>query len=238
MDNFFYYLCRDLFLRPLKPVVRFHHAGMENVPPAGPGLVLSNHISHFDPPYLAAKCPRVIHFMGDKPLLEIPVMGKMLKWGHAFPIDRTKNDRSAIKTTLARLEAGNLVGIFPEGGIRHGKAATINGAELPIGTASLWRMADVPVVPMLIIGSDQIYAWKRLCLDRPRIFVRVGKPLPPDKNASREELRDRLVAAWLELFDGMRRDYGIRPEELPQSAQARWGIPEPSPADGSNASPK
>ena len=238
MGNFFYYFCRELFLLPLRPVTRFHYAGMENVPLSGPGLVLSNHISHFDPPCLAKACPRVIHFMADKPLLKIPVMGKMMQWGHVFPIDRTKNDRGAIKTALARLEAGNLVCIFPEGGIRHGKTSALNGAEMPVGTASLWRMADVPVIPMIIIGTDQIYAWKKLCRDRPRIFIRMGKPLPPNKNASREELRDRIVAAWRELFEGMKRDYGIRPEELPQSAQARWGVPEPGPADGSNASPQ
>jgi 1-acyl-sn-glycerol-3-phosphate acyltransferase len=201
---------------------------MENVPRTGPGLILSNHISHFDPPFMTAKFPRVVHFMADKPLLEIPVLGKLMKWGHVFPIDRTKNDRGAIKTALARLEAGNLVCIFPEGGIRHGKTSTLEGAELPIGTASLWRMADVPVIPMIILGSDQIYAGKKIVRARPRVFVRVGQPLPPDKNAPREELRDRVVAAWLELFDGMKRDYGIRPEELPQSAQARWAVPDPS----------
>jgi len=67
-----------------------------------------------------------------------------------------------------------------------------------------------------------MYAWQNY-FRRPRIFVRVGKTLPPDKSASREELRDRIVAAWRELFEGMMRDYAIRPDELPQSAQERWG---------------
>ena len=57
---------------------------------------------------------------------------------------------------------------------------------------------------MVIIGSDQMYAWKNY-FRRPRVFVRVGQPLPPDKNASREVLRDRIVAAWRELFEGMKR---------------------------------
>ena len=147
-------------------------------------------------------------------------------WGHVFPIDRTKNDRNALRTAMARLAAGNIVGIFPEKGIRHGKTSVLGGAELPIGTASLWRMMDVPVIPMVIIGSDQMYAGRNYPR-RPRIFVRVGKPLPPDKSASREELRDRIAAAWRELFEAMKRDYDIRPEELPQSAQERWGRPAP-----------
>jgi 1-acyl-sn-glycerol-3-phosphate acyltransferase len=123
---------------------------------------------------------------------------------------------------MARLKAGNIVGIFPEKGIRHGKTAVLGGAELPIGTASLWKMMDVPVIPMVIIGTDQLYALKNHPR-RPRIFVRVGNILPPDKNASREELRDRIAAVWRELFEAMKRDYDIRPEEFSQSAQQRWG---------------
>jgi 1-acyl-sn-glycerol-3-phosphate acyltransferase len=199
---------------------------MELVPKTGPGLVISNHISHFDPSFMMAAFPRVVHFMADKPLLEIPIFGKMLEWGHVFPIDRTKNDRAAIRTAMDRLKAGNLVGIFPEKGIRHGATSVLGGAELPIGTASFWKMMDVPVIPMVIIGSDQMYVLKNYFL-RPRIFVRVGKTLPPDKNASREDLRDRIAAAWRELFESIRKDYDLQPEELPQSAQKRWGVPEP-----------
>jgi 1-acyl-sn-glycerol-3-phosphate acyltransferase len=227
MSNFFYYFCRELFLLGLRPGSRAHYDGMDLVPKTGPALLLSNHISHFDPPLMAAQFPRVIHFMADKPLLEIPVLGQMMVWGHVFPIDRTKSDRAALRTAMARLESGNIVGIFPEKGIRHGKTSVLGGAELAIGTASLWKMMDVPVIPMVIIGSDQIYALKNY-LDRPRVFVRVGKVIPCDKSASKEELRDRIVHAWRELFEATKSDYNLRPEELPQSAQERWGRPAPA----------
>jgi 1-acyl-sn-glycerol-3-phosphate acyltransferase len=227
MSNFFYYFCRELFLLPLRPGSRLYCDGMEFVPKTGPALLISNHISHFDPPFMTAKFPRPIHFMADKPLLEIPILGKMMEWGHVFPIDRTKSDRGALRTAMARLEDGHIVGIFPEKGIRHGTTSVLGGAELPIGTASLWKMMDVPVIPMVIIGSDQLYAAKNY-LRRPRVFVRVGKALPPDKSASREELRDRIATAWRELFEDMNRNYDIQPEELPQSAQERWGKAAPT----------
>ena len=79
----------------------------------------------------------------------------------------------------------------------------------------------------VIIGSDQIYALKNY-LDRPRVFVRVGKVIPCDKSASKEELRDRIVQAWRELFEATKSDYNLLPEELPQSAQERWGRPAPA----------
>ena len=229
MGDFFYYFCRELTGGLPRLGSRTYYDGMEHVPESGPGLVISNHISHFDPSFMMAKFPRVVHFMADKPLLEIPIFGRMLKWGHVFAIDRTKSDRGALRTAMARLEDGNLVAIFPEKGIRHGKTSVLGGAELPIGTASLWKMMDVPVIPMVIIGSDQMYDWKNYFC-RPRIFVRVGRPLPPDKNASREELRDRIAAAWRDLSDSMKRDYDIQPDEFPQSAQERWAKNKPDEA--------
>jgi 1-acyl-sn-glycerol-3-phosphate acyltransferase len=221
MANFFYHLCHHLMVTAPRLGSRIYRGGFEHVPKTGPALLLANHISHFDPPFMAIKFPRIIHYMADKPLLEIPIYGQMLKWGHVFPIDRTKSDRAALRTAMSRLAAGNVVGIFPEKGIRHGATSVLGGAELPIGTASLWKMMDVPVIPLVIIGSDQLYSWKAY-FRRPRVFIRVGPMLPPDKAASREELRDRVVHAWQDLFEAMKKDYAIQPEEFPQSAQERW----------------
>ena len=49
---------------------------MEHVPRTGAALLLCNHISHFDPSYMGVRFPRYIHFMADKPLLEIPILGQ------------------------------------------------------------------------------------------------------------------------------------------------------------------
>jgi 1-acyl-sn-glycerol-3-phosphate acyltransferase len=229
MSDFSYHLAHLISGGIPRLATRLHRSGFENVPRTGPALLLSNHISHFDPPLLAWGLPRPVHYMADKPLLEIPVAGWLLRKGYAFPIDRTKPlDRAALRMAMDKLKAGNVVGIFPEGGIRHGEHAVLGGtAELPAGIAGLWQMTNVPVLPMVILGSDQLYALKNY-LRRPRVFVRAGKLLPPDPNATREELRDRIAAAWRELYEGMIRDYAIRPDELPQSAHQRWGKPEPA----------
>jgi 1-acyl-sn-glycerol-3-phosphate acyltransferase len=222
LRNFFYYFCRDLTLCLPRLGSRVVYEGMENVPRTGAGLVLSNHISHFDPSFMMASFPRVVDFMAVKPLLEIPIFGKMLEWGWVFPVDRSKNDIGALKTALGRLKAGRLVAIFPEEGIRQGATSVLGGAEMSVGTASLWKKTGVPVIPMVILGTDQMYALRNY-LRRPRIFVRVGRLLPHDPAASREELRDRIAAAWRELYEGIVRDHHLQPDELPQTAQERWG---------------
>lgn len=228
MSHFIYHFTHFLIAGLPRMASRFYQSGYENVPREGPALLLANHISHFDPQLLAWGMPRRVSYMADKPLLEIPILGPLMRKSGSFPIDRTKPiDRACLRTAMAKLKAGDIVGIFPEGGIRHGKHAVLGGeAELPIGTIGLWQMMNVPVLPMVILGSDQLYALKNYFL-RPRVFTRAGKLLSPDKEATREELRDRLVAAWRELYDGLLRDYHIRPDELPQSAHKRWGVPEP-----------
>jgi 1-acyl-sn-glycerol-3-phosphate acyltransferase len=226
MSLFYYHLTHHLAATIPRLASRIYRDGFDLVPKSGAALLLSNHISHFDPPLMGLSFPRILHFMADKPLLEIPIYGPMLRRAYVFPIDRTKNDRAALRTAMDRLKGGNVVVIFPEKGIRHGKNSVLGGAELAIGTASLWKMMDVPVIPMVIIGSDQLYAWKNY-FRRPRIFIHVGAPLPPDKGASREDLRDRIANAWLQLFAETVRKYQIRPDELPQSAQERWGRPPP-----------
>ncbi len=178
---------------------------------------------------MMAKFPRMVHFMADKPLLEIPILGKMLEWGHVFPIDRTKSDRGALRTAMARLEAGNRGGIFPEKGIRHGKTSVLGGAELPIGTASLWKMMDVPVIPMVIIGSDQMYDWKNY-FRRPRFLSGWARRCRRTRMRRARNCATGSRRPGASLFEAMKRDYDIRPEELPQSAQERWGRPESKPS--------
>jgi 1-acyl-sn-glycerol-3-phosphate acyltransferase len=228
MNRFAYFLSRELMMTVLRCVSRRIYEGAENVPESGAALLLCNHISHFDPPYMGKRFPRYIHFMADKPLLEIPLYGPLLRRGGVFPVDRTKNDIGALKAAMKLLKDGQVVCIFPEEGIRQEETSVLGGAEMPVGTASLWKKTGVPVIPMVIIGSDQAYAWKKYWrFPGWRVFVRVGKPIPCDPEATREELRDRITAAWRELYDGLVRDYQIRPDELPVTAQERWGQPKP-----------
>jgi len=223
-----YFASRELSLLIPRLVTRFVREGFEQVPPAGGALLLCNHISHFDPSFMGRGFPRCIHFMADKPLLEIPLYGRLLRRAGVFPVDRTKNDIGALKHALQLLKDGEVVGIFPEEGIRQEETSVLGGAEMPAGTASLWKKTGVPVIPMVILGTDQIYAWQKFWrFPRWRIFVRVGPPIPCDPEATREALRDRIVAAWRELYEGMIRDHGIRPDELPKTAQERWGRPKP-----------
>ncbi len=89
--------------------------GIENIPSQGPLVVCANHISWWDPVLLAWVMPWPVHFMAKKELFNNGLMAFLLTKLHAFPVNRGKADVGAIRTGLSVLEAGQVVGVFPEG---------------------------------------------------------------------------------------------------------------------------
>ena len=85
---------------------RLHVHGAERVPLSGPLIVACNHVSYFDPPALGVAMPRPIHYMAKQELFDIPVLGRVITWLNAFPVDRSRGDRAAIKRSLQVLQNG------------------------------------------------------------------------------------------------------------------------------------
>jgi 1-acyl-sn-glycerol-3-phosphate acyltransferase len=156
-------------LRPLTTVLLAARVrGEENVPPDGPIVVASNHVSYLDPPLLGTWFPRMVHFMAKRELFSIPVLGWLIARVHAFPVDRTRADLASIRRALHILKDGGVVGIFPEG-TRNltGDVKARGGAVLLAATA------HCPLVPVALVGTRD--AVRRL--RKSRFELRIGKPM-------------------------------------------------------------
>ncbi|MDH7571682.1 MAG: lysophospholipid acyltransferase family protein, partial [Armatimonadota bacterium] len=86
--------------------------GREHFPARGPVMVVSNHLSHVDPPLLAVVSPRYTFFMAKEELFRVPVLGAFLRSIGTFPVKRGTVDREAIRHALAVLAAGEVLGMF------------------------------------------------------------------------------------------------------------------------------
>lgn len=163
----------------LRSVWRFRVVGAERVPPDGPLIVAANHVSYFDPPALGVALPRPLHFMAKEELFRIPILGSLIRWLYAYPIDRKRGDVAAIKRSVEVLQSGAAIGIFPEG------TRNKNGTVRPQwGVALLHDRSAAPVLPAWIDGTDR---WRRL----RRVQVIFGEPLRFTKSgekATREDL--------------------------------------------------
>ncbi|WP_239459905.1 lysophospholipid acyltransferase family protein [Nocardioides daejeonensis] len=134
---------RWLFRR-LGPV-RVHDA--HQVPAEGPVIVAANHIGVIDGPYLAAFTPRPVHALTKIEMFQGKA-GAFFRWTGQVPLDRFHTDPAAVKISLALLQAGACVGIFPEGTRGAGDLARFHR-----GAAYLAMVSGAPVVPVTFVGT-------------------------------------------------------------------------------------
>lgn len=165
---------------------RFTIVGAESFPREGPVVLASNHISNLDPLFLGAACPRQIHFMAKSELWRVPLLGRLVDALGAFKVRRGEADREAVRAGIAILDAGTVLGIFPEG---HRQRTGKLGHPLPgVGLFSL--RPGVATVPVVITGTNRILkGWPPF----PRVTVRFGAPLDTAAPSVHRSHRNREV---------------------------------------------
>ena len=207
-------------------VARIHILRAENADRLGGLLLASNHISHFDPFIISGVVRRKIDWMTMAEFFPIPILGQWLRAVDAFPADRDRANRATIRNTIERLRDGRIVGIFPEGGIRDGKNSILEGAAIRSGVPVIADIADVAVLPCVILGSDRLYNKKRwLPFHRTPIWIAFGdviahrRDLPKADRRARieQEFTDALNKLYLEL----RTAFSLTDDDLPQPPGSR-----------------
>ena len=194
--------------------------------PNGPCVMVSNHISHFDPPLLSGWLPRKIDWIAMVELFSAAWSKTAFTWLDVIPVDRQGDDRSALRVALARLEKGRMIGIFPEGGIRDGSSSMLAGAEVREGAFLIASRARCPVVPVVILGSERLYNIRNwMPWRRAKVYIAIGKPIfhsqEAGRSVAREKLRDEVGLAIMNLKDALFRTYSLTPDDLPHSPQER-----------------
>ena len=212
----------------LSPFVRVQVLHPERTRMAGPCILACNHISHFDPPLIAGSIRRKVDWMAMAELFSSRMFGACLRFIGTYPVDRTRADRASVRTTLARLGRGRMVGIFPEGGIRDGAAGVLGGAAPVPGTGALAQLSGAPVLPCVILGSDRLYAKRSyLPFRRVTVWIGFGEPLRcegRDKN-ERSAFDARFADALRALQQELSTHFQLTEDDLPKSPQQRAAAP-------------
>lgn len=194
----FYRFARTLCRAYLKIFRRWRVYGLENVPREGGVLVAANHTSYLDPVVVGCALHRRVSYMGKTELFQIPVLRQIIVALGTFPVRREGVDREAIRTALAYLKRGKAVGIFPEG------ARSKNGrlTKPQLGTAMLALKADVPIIPVAIVGSPGFRDRVGISFGRPLVFPEYRGKRPP--RAALEQISDLVMARIEEMSRRMR----------------------------------
>ncbi|NMG44727.1 MFS transporter [Aromatoleum toluvorans] len=146
------FLVRFIVWLLVHTVYRLRAQGIEHIPEEGPALLVANHVSFVDALVIMAASRRPVRFVMDHQIFRWPVLSFVFRASRAIPIAPAKEDAAMMERAFdevsGALEAGELVGIFPEGRI------TDDGELKPFrsGVTRILARTPVPVVPLALRG--------------------------------------------------------------------------------------
>ncbi len=144
------YLLRFFAFVLTRTAYRFRMQGDANIPTTGAAIIVCNHVSFVDPVLLMAASPRPIRFIMDSRIFRTPGLGLFFRLAKAIPIAPKNEDPAAYEAAFVAadqvLAEGDLLGIFPEGGI------TNDGTLKPFkgGVMRILEQRPVQVIPLAL----------------------------------------------------------------------------------------
>ncbi|MDE2082886.1 MAG: MFS transporter [Burkholderiales bacterium] len=195
------YLLRFVAFVLTRCMYRLRLQGDEHIPAHGAAILVCNHVSYIDAVLLLAASPRPVRFLMDHRIFAVPVLGGLFRLGKAIPIAPRHEDPAAYERAFAQarqvLAEGELLGIFPEGGItRDGELGPFKG-----GVMKILQTNPVPVVPLALRnlwgsyfsriegGAAMVRPFRRGLFSR--VGLAAGEPLAPAR-VTPELLRERV----------------------------------------------
>lgn len=183
-------------------VYRFKVRGDEHIPVQGAAILVCKHVSFVDAILLMAASPRPIRFIMDQRIFATPVLGWMFRLAKAIPIAPQREDPPAYERAFATarqvLDEGELLCIFPEGGITHDASL----GEFKGGVMKILQTHPVPVVPLALQnlwgsyfsrieqGTAMVQPFRRGLFNRVGL---VAGPAVPAAAASPQGLREQVA---------------------------------------------
>jgi 1-acyl-sn-glycerol-3-phosphate acyltransferase len=177
--------------------------GTEKVPKEGPLIVAANHRRYADPVFVPMAVPRRIQWMAKKELFVFP-FARFFFFIGAFPVDRQKGGRAALRSALALLAADWALGIFPEGTRRKG----YDPEDAPkSGVAMLATRGDAPVLPVFVgevPNPLERFSGKKL-------HVYIGDPITLDNISTQRLVRREAAGEVLREIYALGERFGEAP---------------------------
>lgn len=131
---------------------RIRTTGRENIPDEGGALIVCNHVSYVDGLVVGGSIKRPVRFVMWYKIFDRPFLNFLFKNAKAIPIASSSEDEEILAQAFDQIDeelaAGNLVCIFPEGGIT-------NDGEIQSFRSGIERIVErrpVPVVPIGLSG--------------------------------------------------------------------------------------
>lgn len=159
--------------------------GLENIDKTKNYVVASNHMSNYDPFFVASQLNKPLAYMAKKELFATFGSRLIMDWCGAFAVDREKVDVSTIKTTLSVKKTDWDLGIFPQG-----TRSQSNELVASKGFASIAKKMGRDILPLGIIRQVDDKNPK----GREILYIKIGKPISTAGSV------DEIYTQWCETI--------------------------------------
>jgi 1-acyl-sn-glycerol-3-phosphate acyltransferase len=215
--EFWFRAAESALVPPIKLWFNWRFEGLENVPREGPCLVACNHISYFDPlahGYLLVKAHRKPRYLAKSELYGHWLLRRVLEGAKQIKVYRGSGDAAPVEAAKDALRAGECVVVYPEGTVT--KNPDFSPTRGKTGIARLTLGTEVPVLPLVVWGSQQVWqkdGARSLKFARP-IWVKAGSPIDfsdyadeaPD-NQTLRAVTDQVMDELTQLVEDLRSRY-------------------------------
>lgn len=178
--------------------------GFDNIPQNGGVLLLGNHISFIDWAIIQMAVPRKVYFVMEKSIYSRWYIRFFIDFFGVIPVSNMHN-KSAIEAISARLAAGEVVCLFPEGAIsRHGQ---LNEFKRGFELAAKYLQDDQAIIlPFYISGlwgsvfsrSNEQFRERHHSFSKRNISIAFGKSLNihTTKDTLKKKIFEMSFKAW------------------------------------------
>jgi 1-acyl-sn-glycerol-3-phosphate acyltransferase len=204
-SRIFYRVAWFIVVPVLRLYTRLTVNGSEHLPKHGAFVLAPTHRSYLDTPFAGCIRSKRMRFMGKHTMWKNRQFGWIFSALGAFPVLRGTADREAMRRSIAVLEMGDPLVLFPEGERKSGPVVQ----PLFDGAVYIAIKAGVPIVPVGIGGSERVMPKHAKFVYPRKVHIEIGPPIPPPippdggrlPRTAYADHSDRLHAELQRLFD-------------------------------------
>ena len=163
--------------------------GANNIPIEDSFIIVSNHGSLLDPPFLGHALGKKVSFMAKQELFNIPLLSQIIKACGAYPVKRGLVDKNSIILASKKLFNNEIIGIFIDG--TRQKDGLVNKPKN--GAALIASKTRKLLLPVAIINSHRLVRFKFFLPFFNKVIIRIGKPINYPLSSSKNDITETTL---------------------------------------------
>lgn len=201
--------------------IRIHSMNPDMLNRRGGYVLAVTHIGHLEVVCAGVMTHRQIRWIARKEFYRHRLIALFLKAAGCIKVNRQGIPASTIRAAVRAAREGQVIGIFPEGGVVRGQDLAIRGGQVKRGMCSIAIHATVPIIPAVILGTQNLNCvspW--LPFRRGRLWIAFGDPIEApagghSTRATRNLMAERVRHSMQDLYGRLQAQYGVDDRDVP-----------------------